>query len=365
MEAAGHSSPPPSAPPPGPPTIPWLAQGVGGGPAAAPSEPAAQPRVNRRDLDSKRLAARVIDALLIGLPCYLVVRGVAAGESRLSIWGISAALILTYFFLCESWSGQTIGKHVLGLRVMSTDYGPAPAKSIAARTVLRVLEEPFLALVVMVASGRRRQRIGDLAAGTIVAREDECGERPPPSRLRLVYPVLWIGAALAFAAFGPGSSRPLPPGVYPPAPSKAEGMTPRWRAFADEVDRTCATNFNYGQLRIDQLWREARVRGVSERKTNVGAWELQAQAQTATYRGIRALGTPPAKPGLFARWRDNVGLRGRLMHRVSESLAAADLATADEISGRILRLKVTANRLGQRFGLRICTSNGPGREPVR
>lgn len=364
MEEAGQSFHPPSAPPPGPPTIPWLGEG-GSTPPIPPPEPPVPAHVNRRELDAKRVKARLLDALLIGIPCYLLVKTQTRGEPALTTWGISTALVLTYFFLCESLTGQTIGKRVTGLRVMSADYRPALAKSVAARTVLRVLEEPFLALIVMVVSGRRRQRIGDFAGRTIVAREDECRERPRPSPLLVVYPVLWIGAAVAFAAIGPGSSRPLPPGAYPPAPSKAEGMTPRWRAFADEVDRTCATNFNYGQLRIDQLWREARVRGVSERKTNVGAWELRAQAQTATYRGIRALGTPPAKPGLFARWRDNVGLRGRLMHRVGESLAAADLATADEISGRILRLKVTANRLGQRFGLRICTSNGPGREPVR
>src|SRR5436190_19697969 len=37
----------------------------------------------------------------------------------------------------------------------------------------------------------------------------------------------------------------VPPGYYPPAPSKAVGMTPAWRSYADTADRICAISLNH------------------------------------------------------------------------------------------------------------------------
>jgi uncharacterized RDD family membrane protein YckC len=162
--------------------------------------------VDRRELDGRRVKARLIDGVLVGLPAYWIALALTHAEARIVTVGISLALSLTYFFLCEALTGQTIGKRFQHLRVMRADYRPAAAKQIAARTVLRALEEPFLALIAMFASRERRQRIGDLAGGTIVARADECLERPPPSPLLVVYPLLWLGGVLLFAALLPTPS---------------------------------------------------------------------------------------------------------------------------------------------------------------
>jgi hypothetical protein len=70
--------------------------------------------------------------------------------------------------------------------------------------VLRILEDNLLGLFVMVLSGKRRQRIGDLLGGTAVTRASDIPGLPSPSPLVVVYPVLWVGAALAYSAMAPG-----------------------------------------------------------------------------------------------------------------------------------------------------------------
>ena len=57
------------------------------------------------------------------------------------------------------------------LRVVCADGRPAGMREIAVRTILRVVDGIgmyIVGLVVMLVTGERRQRIGDLAAGTIV-----------------------------------------------------------------------------------------------------------------------------------------------------------------------------------------------------
>jgi uncharacterized RDD family membrane protein YckC len=82
------------------------------------------------------------------------------------------AMLLLYFFILETRSGQTAGKRLLGLRVTGADANRPPASAIAARTLLRLIDWlPLLYLtgfITVLATGARRQRLGDLAAGTAV-----------------------------------------------------------------------------------------------------------------------------------------------------------------------------------------------------
>lgn len=85
-----------------------------------------------------------------------------------------------YFALFEAlWNGQTPGKRALGLRVRKVGGYPIGWPEALIRNFLRVLIDLVLfgvpvGLVVMVL-GRRNQRIGDLAAGTVVVRERRGG----------------------------------------------------------------------------------------------------------------------------------------------------------------------------------------------
>jgi hypothetical protein len=65
------------------------------------------------------------------------------------------------------------------------------------RTIAYLIDGTLIGPLVLVLSGGRRQRIGDFAAGTVVADKRTVGSSlAPPSLLTYVYPVAWIGAAL-------------------------------------------------------------------------------------------------------------------------------------------------------------------------
>src|SRR5690606_31901397 len=81
-------------------------------------------------------------------------------------WGYG--IVLEYY-----WRGQTLGKRLLGLRVMDEQGLHLTFSQVAVRNLLRVFDSipVFYAVggLAMVLSPRR-QRLGDLAANTIVVR---------------------------------------------------------------------------------------------------------------------------------------------------------------------------------------------------
>jgi hypothetical protein len=116
------------------------------------------------------------------------------------------ALSLIYFFLCEATLAQTVGKRVMGLRVMTRD-GRAPSiNAISIRTVLRLIDDGPIGLIVMVLSGERRQRIGDLAAGTAVGAAAREVPRPEANALLVAYPVAWLIGAFGFITLAPSTA---------------------------------------------------------------------------------------------------------------------------------------------------------------
>jgi uncharacterized RDD family membrane protein YckC len=309
---------------------------------------------NRRGLDSRRLGARLIDAAVI-LAATLLIR-VLVGPVSWGGWLAVLWISVAYFFVCEGIWGQTLGKRLLGLRVLRPDGTPPSANSVAARNVVRILEEPILALLFMVGTGRRRQRIGDLVASTVVGRAER--SRPPErSRLLLAYPLFWAASAACFGVLvGPPLAQQR---SYPPVEPLAREMTPEWRQFADRVDRACATNFNAGQVELARMEAETSARGVSEIQREAAYRFIQAAHQQRTHDDIAALGPPPAKPRLFRRWLANVGRRAELMHKAGQAWLDGDRRVTAVMSLRIMAMKIDADWLGLHFGLRICTSNGP------
>jgi uncharacterized RDD family membrane protein YckC len=130
----------------------------------------------------RRVGAGLVDAALLFL--LFVLLGLLIGDSESGDGGgsvtldgagflVFAGLSLLYYFILEATTGQTLGKRLLGIRVRRVSGGSAGPGAVAARTVLRLVDSlPFLYLlgfIVMIATPRR-QRIGDLAAGTTVAR---------------------------------------------------------------------------------------------------------------------------------------------------------------------------------------------------
>lgn len=110
------------------------------------------------------------------------------GLARIISPGIAnATYVIAYFAISIGygialewyWRGQTVGKRVLNLRVMDQQALKLDFSQIAVRNLLRFVDAlPALYLVGGIACvlSRRFQRLGDLAAGTIVVRHTEIAQ---------------------------------------------------------------------------------------------------------------------------------------------------------------------------------------------
>ena len=121
-------------------------------------------------LDNRRVAAAIVDLLIVsaGAVAILVAGDSLSGERQGALSAVILGWALYYFFALESGEGQTVGKKLMKIRVVRADGRPAGMREVAVRTILRVVDNYLVGLIVMLATGDRRQRIGDLAAGTIV-----------------------------------------------------------------------------------------------------------------------------------------------------------------------------------------------------
>jgi uncharacterized RDD family membrane protein YckC len=88
------------------------------------------------------------------------------------VWG---ALSLAYFVGMEVTFGATLGKLVVGLRVVDKDGDEITFVAALVRNVLRSVDLLFFGLVgaAFMSSSAYNQRLGDRAAGTYVVRHDK------------------------------------------------------------------------------------------------------------------------------------------------------------------------------------------------
>ncbi len=134
-----------------------------------------------------RFLALAIDMLLqmtIGLFAFGAVSGawsLLGGRVVGGPWFVAVLIIVVfllfygYFAGFEAfWHGQTPGKRLIGLRVLSVTGRPARIDEAILRNLLRVIDQLpgvyAIGIVTMLVSSRN-QRLGDLAAGTVVVHE--------------------------------------------------------------------------------------------------------------------------------------------------------------------------------------------------
>jgi len=137
-----------------------------------------------------RALARLIDAVLQFVALYglLMVLGIVAFLGRFDEALISALFIATlivvlvgYPVLMETLTrGRTIGKLILGLRVVRDDGGPVTFRQTLARALVALAVEwpglllaplTWLATIGIMIASPQSKRLGDHAAGTIVIHE--------------------------------------------------------------------------------------------------------------------------------------------------------------------------------------------------
>lgn len=134
-----------------------------------------------------RFIAGLVDHLLLGgALALLVILFVVLGfslELTLDSGAVAVAVLLVlgfllfwgYFIAFETaMNGQTPGKRTVKIRVVKEGGGPITFQDIAVRNLLRIVDGLFIygvAGVFMFAS-KRGQRLGDIAAGTVVISEE-------------------------------------------------------------------------------------------------------------------------------------------------------------------------------------------------
>jgi uncharacterized RDD family membrane protein YckC len=138
-----------------------------------------------------RTVAELLDLAVQGLALFLVLFAVgllaAAGVEVGRTLAIIVTLLLVFLVIVgypiafeTLWHGRTLGKAAMGLRVVTVEGGPIRLRHAALRGIFGLVELwvffGSIAVIAILAS-RRDQRVGDLAAGTLVLRERQAAGR--------------------------------------------------------------------------------------------------------------------------------------------------------------------------------------------
>lgn len=116
-----------------------------------------------------RAIAIIIDAILIG-----VVGGILAAITSIDMMYLLFGLLsLLYFPVMEKTQGATVGKMVVGLKVVTEEGTGISWGQAIIRTLLRLIDGLFIYLIgaIFVWTSPRNQRLGDKAAKTLVVKK--------------------------------------------------------------------------------------------------------------------------------------------------------------------------------------------------
>ncbi len=126
-----------------------------------------------------RFSAALIDfviqaaiVIVIAILAGLALGGTAAAVAS-SVGVFFAFVVYDVLFEVRN-AGRTPGKRVLGLRVVLADGAPVTLRASAVRNLIRLIEgvaTSYVPAIVSILVTKDNQRLGDIAAGTVVARE--------------------------------------------------------------------------------------------------------------------------------------------------------------------------------------------------
>src|ERR1035438_2680344 len=130
--------------------------------------------------------------LVLALMSWVLVPGITAFSKLSAQWAVAIYVLVLfllnwgYFTLFEAfWGGRTPGKRVARIRVIQQSGRPIGLFESMARNFIRYVDQiPFFYAVGGIAmfSTRQHQRLGDLAAGTLVVRDREQRAFQRPNR---------------------------------------------------------------------------------------------------------------------------------------------------------------------------------------
>jgi uncharacterized RDD family membrane protein YckC len=133
-----------------------------------------------------RFVAVLLDSVIVLLPLVIIVGLLAGGgyaesgdgyaNAGVNVDGktslLMLALALGYYVACEAATGMTLGKRMVGIRVVAEDGQHVTFAAAVVRNLLRLIDALFFYLVAFLfaVTSFRGQRLGDRAAHTIVVR---------------------------------------------------------------------------------------------------------------------------------------------------------------------------------------------------
>ncbi len=121
----------------------------------------------------QRSLAFLIDIILIILAVMMLSIPIRYAPSAIQLLITIAVfpIIFLYFILFEHLAGQTIGKKIMKIAVI-TQHGKKPAiKQAIIRNILRIIDGlPFFYIlgIILIILTKQKQRLGDMIAHTIV-----------------------------------------------------------------------------------------------------------------------------------------------------------------------------------------------------
>src|SRR5262245_21866864 len=134
-------------------------------------------RILTGDMGKDRWFAAVVDnfpAMILAL----VVAPQAVGYGNAAAWAAGRAAYFGYYFVSEVLFRNTLGKWFMGLCIRQTSGERCTRAQLSIRSLFRIVEvNPILLgdlpAAVSILISKRKQRLGDLVAGTVVISRSE------------------------------------------------------------------------------------------------------------------------------------------------------------------------------------------------
>lgn len=123
----------------------------------------------------RRAVAIIIDAIILMIVGWVLALGMGgSGPTGFALSGAPALIWfligLAYYVVMEVKWGGTLGKKAMGLKVVKESGEPLDWQSSIVRNILRIIDGFFFYLVgaIVIWVSKKKQRLGDMAAHTLV-----------------------------------------------------------------------------------------------------------------------------------------------------------------------------------------------------
>jgi uncharacterized RDD family membrane protein YckC len=118
-----------------------------------------------------RIVAGIIDTIILMI---VIIPLAFFGGQGLGTQLVISLIGIAYFIVMEATQGATIGKKVMGLKVVKKDGSAISWQESVIRNLLRIVDGLpafYIVGIVCIALTPNKQRVGDMAANTLVVKK--------------------------------------------------------------------------------------------------------------------------------------------------------------------------------------------------